>query len=267
MKKSVKIWIIVSSSVILAGIVLMLVFGFFIRSNSTYFGNGNRWSATNNNFNTRDEIVDTGFSDVNSLDLNVEIGILNIEYGDSFKVEALRIPDNYSFSAKAKSNSLEVIFKRNDMGINNINIDTKITITVPKDFELENLTADTGVSTTYIKNIVAKSCKFKTGVGSLEATNINFTNMSLDNGVGESIIDGIITGKSSIKCGVGEVVLNLKGNEEDYSYDIKGGVGEVNINNSSYSSLFAGNFKSEAVKDNSFDIICGVGTVNININD
>ena len=63
-------------------------------------------------------------------------------------------------------------------------------------------------------------------------------------------------------CGVGEIDINLKGQEEDYDYEVSCGVGDVKIGSHSYSAL--GNDKNiDNNADNTITLDCGVGQIRV----
>lgn len=82
-------------------------------------------------------------------------------------------------------------------------------------------------------------------------------------GAGELEISGIIYGNADIQCGVGSVELDLEGNEKDFNYAVKCGVGTIGINDS---QEFSGIAKEKQINNGSnknMTLTCGVGEIEV----
>lgn len=69
--------------------------------------------------------------------------------------------------------------------------------------------------------------------------------------------------KTNIDCGMGNLKLNLFGNEKDYSYDVKLGLGNFKFNKEKRSGTYQS--FDENKKENHISVNCGMGNVNIEI--
>mgnify|MGYP000075616848 FL=1 len=63
-------------------------------------------------------------------------------------------------------------------------------------------------------------------------------------------------------CGVGEINLKLKGNQNDYNYDLDCGIGEIQCGDYSFSGFGRENSIDNGA-DKKMDIDCGIGSINV----
>jgi hypothetical protein len=252
--------------------------------------NHNNFNFNFNNNNSKNEkTIDFSetYSDVTSLDLDNATGELKIRIGDTFKVEAENVSEN--FEAKVNSNGkLTIRENRNKIeffwfqfdGFNSPN--SKITVYLPVDFVAEEAKINTGAGTVSVEglkaeyllisagagnisgsNLVADEVKIEGGVGNVNFSDVNFADADFDCGVGNLYIEGVLLGENKIDCGVGEVDLDLKGDVDDYDLDIDSGVGTVRLNG----EKIRDSRNSNSGADNSIKVDGGVGNVKINIED
>ena len=207
------------------------------------------------------------YSNINSIEIDVNASSVNIVKGDSFLVEAKGVSDN--FRVNNRRNTLEIEedafwFFNNNSG--------EITIYVPSDLNelvidggsgeilIEDITTnklelDLGAGLININNSTFNNSDIDGGVGVLNANNTTFTNLSLDSGVGEVNISGNIYGNSEIDGGIGEINLNLT-NESLYRFIVDKGLGDISVNGTSISGTYGSG-------ENVIDIDNGIGAVNI----
>lgn len=207
------------------------------------------------------------YSNINSIEIDVNASSVNIVKGDSFLVEAKGVSDN--FRVNNRRNTLEIEedafwFFNNNSG--------EITIYVPSD--LNELVIDGGSGEIKIENIIAERLELDLGAGLIEIASSTFykadidggvgvidaidttlSSLELDAGVGSVSIDGEILGRSTIDGGIGEINLNLS-NESLYRFIVDKGLGDITINGTSISGTY-GNGENVIGIDN------GIGSVNI----
>jgi DUF4097 and DUF4098 domain-containing protein YvlB len=232
---------------------------------------------------TRKDLSES-FQDVKNLDIDIDTGSLQVINGDTLRVEAENVPDD--FEAKVTSNGTLILREKArrinflwfNFNINN-NLNSKIILYLPADLKLKETEIDTGAGKVTIeglstkelfisagagnvdgRNIQADKVVLDGGVGSVSFKDIYFEDMDLDCGVGNVWIEGKVIGDSTIDCGVGNVDLNLIGRPEDYDFDIEAGVGRVRLNGERISKEYRKN--NEAAS--SIEIDGGVGNVEIN---
>ena len=162
----------------------------------------------------------------------------------------------------------------------------KVTVTLPKEFIADNLdilvgagsckadklnaknaNVDVGAGSCRIDELIAsEQSSFTVGAGEVVINSFEGENVDFDCSVGSIKVDGIMNGKNEVECSVGSVKLNLKGDSNDYNYEIHCKVGQINLNGTRYSGLNQNN-KINNEAQNSFDLNCDVGTIELQIKD
>lgn len=141
----------------------------------------------------------------------------------------------------------------------------RILLTFPKSAELEKFKITIGAGNCRGKDILLKcnSGKIDVGAGNLVLKSVIGGKIDFHCGMGNLDFEGRVTGKSSVDCGMGAVKLNLKGDESDYSYDLKLGLGDFKFNDEKKSGV--GQMINNNQKENHFSVKCDMGSVNIKI--
>lgn len=223
-------------------------------------GGGNMKRYNNNNLT---EIKHEFDESINSLELKIDLGEVEIKTGDKFRVEVSDI-NKEKIDVKIENNKLIIISKKFTF-LNFGDYNPKMTVYIPSNYEFENISVKLGTGQLIANNLTSKETDLKVGTGRLETTNHTSNNTNINCGAGQIVYQGKITNNAEIDCGVGEIKLDLNGNEKDYNYDLDVGIGEVSINESRYAGL--GNNKN--INNNQvnklFNIKCGIGRIEIKI--
>lgn len=142
----------------------------------------------------------------------------------------------------------------------------RILISIPEDAKLNTFKAAIGAGNFVTKDISVsfEKGKIDVGAGNFVLKKIDASNLDLRCGMGNLHIEGAIKGKSNIDCGMGAIKLELSGNENDYSYDAKVGLGDFKFNNEKRSGVCQ--VYANTRKENHFSVNCGMGSVNIKMN-
>lgn len=135
-----------------------------------------------------------------------------------------------------------------------------ITIHIPKGLALRSLDMDAGTGYIRLEDIVSNSVELDAGTGYVEIVNVDFSDTSLDAGTGNISFDGRLSDKTDIDAGTGNIELNIRGKREDYSLDIDKGLGSLNIDGESSSSIKI----ISSSTPNRLKIDSGVGNIDIN---
>lgn len=202
--------------------------------------------------------------------IDIAFSNLTIKKGDTIKVEAQNVSDN--FKIKEKDGTLLVQEKKRF-------IKSKIsdvTITLPEDV-IEKLEIDAGAGSIQVNNISTNYFDLEQGAGKIEINNSNFLNteieggageikingsvlgnLKLDAGVGKVSVDGMINNFGDIDCGVGEIDLNLMGSLNDYRFNVEKGIGSIKIDGENISNNQAVGTGATNIK-----IDGGVGAINV----
>ncbi len=224
---------------------------------------------------------------IESLDIDNASGELKIVPGETFKVEATKVSEDFE-ARVSEDGKLSISEDKkgfhflwfNFNGFHSLN--SKITVYIPTDFIAEEAKIDIGAGNVSIEGLkagylyinagagningdvlTAKDVKIDGGVGNLDLDQVDFADADIDCGVGNLNIEGKLLGKTRIDCGVGEVELNLNGNTKDYGFDVDSGIGSVRLNGEKLT-------KSEQYNRGANNIIKvdgGIGNVRINISD
>ena len=224
--------------------------------------------------------------EIKQLDVQIEVGTVTITEGDYFhvSVEDINEEDIVCYVENQVLHILDARAINEIVTVVPVSIYTEevdVTITVPKNVLFEKLSLELGAGEMQVKDLEAETILVKVGAGSIVLDNLcakqavefhigtgeirayDFVgqNMTAKCGIGNLYVNGKLTGENSIECGIGEVVCELLGKEEDYSYTVNCGVGEVRIGTKEYHGI-SSNSKIGTGKD-SFKVDCGIGSVKI----
>lgn len=210
-------------------------------------------------------------SDICSLDVEINSADFVIVQGEKFSVES----NLKNLSVLEEDGVLKIVektkFARSYNG-------ASLKLYIPEDMVFENASIKTGAGRLTAKSFSANTLKLKTGAGKVEferleaSENVNIkggageisikdgtlNNLTLDLGVGELNMTAKLLGESELKFGVGESDITLIGNREDYSFDIRNGVGKIDID-----GVIASGFVGSGIGENCVKIKGGVGSTNI----
>lgn len=207
------------------------------------------------------------YSNINSIEIDVNASSVNIVKGDSFLVEAKGVSDN--FRVNSRRNTLEIEedafwFFNNNSGeitiyvscdLNELVIDGGSGEIKIEDIIADRLELDLGAGLIEIASSTFYKADIDGGVGVIDAIDTTLSSLELDAGVGSVSIDGEILGRSTIDGGIGEINLNLS-NESLYKFIVDKGLGDISVNGTSISGTYGNG-------ENVIDIDNGIGSVNI----
>ncbi len=237
------------------------------------------------------------YENVKSLDIEIGFGSVRIVEGDTFSVDAKRLPKD-SMESRVTDGTWII---REDAGryvnvfgipisTGNLfhwrsNLAPEITITVPEGFTAEDITLKVSAGDVKVDIIRAATGEFNVSAGRLTVRQLEISdessyvvgagqikleqsivkNITVDCGVGEVSIQGSITGDNKIVCNVGSVDLWLDGEEEDYSYEIEANIGNVSIDNRSYHNI-SNKIINRGTAKNEFFLNCEIGNISVDFN-
>lgn len=210
-------------------------------------------------------------SDIKSLDIEINAADFVIEHSDKFSVES-----NLKYLTVTDENGVLKIVEDTKHAVRYNNAVLKVSI--PADVVFEKVSIKTGAAKLTAQSISANNVKLRLGAGKVQFDSIvanekidikggagqisildgNLNNLRLDLGVGELDMTAQLLGDSKLKFGVGGSNLTLKGNKDDYNFDIKNGIGAITID-----EIIASNFASSGNGQNHVKIKGGVGATNI----
>jgi hypothetical protein len=237
------------------------------------------------------------YSDVNSINMDIEYGEVKVEEGDAFKIDAQRLPENGlesyvdadgTWVIRQDSDDTEFIdffglhFSTGNIFHWNGDLTPRITITLPKDFvadhislvikagdvEVDKIHAATGNFNVSAGRLVVNELEitqtsdYIIGAGQMSLNSVTVKDISVDCGVGDVSIEGDVNGDSKIVCNVGNVELDLEGKEEDYSYDISASIGNIDIDNNSYHNI-SNRVINNDTAENNLSLNCEIGNISV----
>lgn len=218
-------------------------------------------------YNVKD--VNEVYTNVKSLNIDLSAAKVEIKTGDYFRIEAKNVSnDNFKSSVTDGIWNIEdkiepKVFNILDFNIGNYN--SNIIIYLPESFQSENLKINIGAGQLLANDLISKNTDITVGAGEFKSKNLITENIRIDCGVGNVDINGEIKNISNLKCGIGNISLNLKGDEKEYNYDLKVGIGEVDLNNKKFHGTDNKYINNDAI-NKEFRIDCGIGKVSLKLN-
>lgn len=130
-------------------------------------------------------------------------------------------------------------------------------------FEGDEVRLTVGAGEILAERVTAGKADIEIGAGHLSIEELLVSREADVNvNAGNCEITGTIAGDLDLECDMGETVLRLTGSEDDHSYDVECGMGEVTVGGFSHSG-FAVEKSWNAGKDSQFDIDCSMGVVTL----
>ena len=151
------------------------------------------------------EFYKNTFTDIRSIDIDVNTSNLYIKEGLEFNVEANHV--SQYFKSYVKNETLKVEENHRWFGGAGSG---EIIITVPATVSLEELKIDAGAGRISIEEITANRLDLDQGAGTLKMTNSNFKEADIDGGAGLLEITSSTLRNLDLDAGVGKVILGEK---------------------------------------------------------
>lgn len=214
---------------------------------------------------TRTELNET-LSSFHEIELTVGVSNVTLRHGDDFRIEGHHYGAityevrNDRLVVNAPARNQFALFGWSRGGGGNVTI----TVPLPEDAALERASLSVGVGNVYVQNVALLSVVLESGVGDVYVQNVNFRDAVLESGVGNIHAVGLFTGWSYFTSGVGDVTLQVSGPQDEFSYSIEAGVGNVTIDGVRQGGAL-GNSLSHTASDfrGSLQIESGVGNVSV----
>ena len=208
-------------------------------------------------------------SEVKNLEFNFGAAEVVLIPGKKFSVETRGI-SKQDFMCRIDSEKTLVVKNLNKLSRFNFfnhenysRIVPRILISIPEKAAIGRFKAVIGAG-----NFVTRDVSFSVEKGSIEVGAGNFVLKKVDGkdlnmrcNMGNLHVEGSLKGRSNIDCGMGAIKLELTGNDSDYSYDAKVGLGDFKFNKEKRSGVCQ--VYANSHKENHFSVNCGMGSVNI----
>lgn len=228
--------------------------------------------------------------EIENLEINIRYGAVYVTDSETDQIEiAVNAPKKNAYQCKKEGNTLKLVDKTSRYSWNalyrRLRDKVEIMIAIPQGtvFDEVELTTDAG-GIEISHAVEAKKVRFEldageliagevtaedafsveTGAGNLEIAQFTTEYLDVDCGVGKTELHGEAFKEVEAKCGVGQIVLDLKGEEDDYDYEISCGLGSVRLNGKTYSTL-----STEKEIDHhagrKIELECGVGEIEVTV--
>lgn len=195
-------------------------------------------------------------------DWNLELG------GCEFVVEPSEDESYYvEYRGKGKS---QVYTKGDELFVkvlNSSSIDFEkeencFTLYVPTKAELKKVEIELGAGKASMNDICAKDVKIQVGAGELVLEDAEFEKVKVEVGAGRCAIQGEVNDDIKAECAMGSLELKLKGEEEDFNYDIETVSGSISVGNHEYSGL-AKEKEIDHDADKKMELECAMGSIEV----
>lgn len=130
-------------------------------------------------------------------------------------------------------------------------------------FEGEEISITVGAGELLADRIRAGTADFEIGAGHMSIEELTVSGkMDMEVSMGAAEVAGTIAGDLDVECGMGEIVMSLTGSEDDHSYYVECGMGNVDVGSYSHSGV-ASHKSWNAGKSSYFHINCNMGNVTV----
>lgn len=216
------------------------ILGGFSQLKSTYFDSIN---ISNNN--------EYEFTGINDLEIEVDASKVIIQEYDG---SIIKVSSNSAAKIINENNTLII-----EDNFNIFNLNKKITIYIPINYQFNNVDINIDASDFEAENIYATDIEVSIDAGNFGAKKITSTNLNVEVDAGKATIDLLDCQNSYFDCDVGDIEAMMVGNEVDYSYDVSCDLGSVRIGNYKTDGLsddysFSGGMKKISVNCDASDI-------------
>jgi hypothetical protein len=208
MRKSFKVIMALTITTILTGCGIK--FGGESRNNNWFkqsFTNNEDSESNDSSYSSSNVNILESIEEITSLDINIDVSNVDIEYYDGDNLEISGVLSKYSRGINTEKSSNKFIIKEDSK--QNINYDNsgELVIKLPRSFNGD--------------------LEFSFGVGECEVHDLELNNLVINGGVGSLSLDEVSFNELVLKSGMGEVVLETEKKTGDIT--IEGGMGEINI--------------------------------------
>lgn len=227
-----KLYLKISLVIFLIGLALIIA-GVFIGGNTLLI--------------TQEDLISVEYEYKNEniikLDIDITASEVEIKKSDKFSIEAEEVPSG-DFESFVKDGTWYITNKTSRITMFN-KYTSKITIYVPNNYVFDNTTINLSAGKVTIEGIDTNNCTLRVGAGELK-------------------YKGKIQNNLKVDCGAGNVEVELKGDEEDYNYDVDVGMGQIEINDTSYAGIaIQKNIDNDS--NNLIELKVGAGNIKIEI--
>ena len=232
--------------------------------NSGYRGDGIR-DLTVNGTKISNKSYDSKFAaeGINKLDLSFGVGDFNIIPWEKNEFE-IKINGIGGCKYYTRGNTLYVEgFHMNGQRNEGVSVRNNVLkLYVPKDVYYDEIKIQLGVGNVDIKGLSAARLTSDSGVGTLDMSNMVLNRLDVSNSIGETGFRGEVNGDINVENGIGSTNLMIRGDEDDFNYEITCSIGSVSVGRRSFSGL-AGVRSVNNNSDKSMKLNCAIGSIEV----
>lgn len=211
-----------------------------------------------------------GFEGVRNLEIDVtELAVIvNVYDGGQVIVDMEQMDSEVREQMKIRMHGEKLAIEAEEKGrigslaADHTSEELTLFISIPQDIEMEEITADVGAGYLEMTGISTEKLSVSADAGMADISGFTAGRLEAECGAGQLVLEGRASEKAKLECGAGEVLYTVPGVREDYDYEIKCDVGEIEIGGESYGGLGV-----ERKEDNgsqySIEAECGMGRIEI----
>lgn len=183
--------------------------------------------------------------------------ILREYEGDKIMIE---VEDEDTDDVKINASSSEVKIKTTKSKNNRC-----IIVSYPKSKHFREMEIDVDAGSVCVEDsLSADKIEVKIGAGEfMNDSVISAEELNVEVGAGSAEITELTAKKIDGECSLGSLVLGICGEEDDYSYNLECGIGEININGESYGGFAREKKITNPGATGEIDLECGVGEIEL----
>lgn len=206
--------------------------------------------------------TDNSFTGITEIDLDAKatVEVLVKEHeGETIEVDFSGLNSTVTSSCRQEGTELHIDIKKH--GVRTNNGGTAI-VYIPKNTTYHEASFSVGAGILLLDGVKAQELDIQVGAGEGKLSNLTATKLDAECGAGELIMTAITADTTDLECGVGLLKYQAVGADKDYNYNIKCGIGEVQVG----SEIFSGLGSKKSINNgssNTMDIDCGIGEISV----
>ncbi len=185
-----------------------------------------------------------------SIDLNLNVGDVSIEYGSDFHVNVEDYPEKIMPTWSVEDNTLIIKQNAKNISINwndFKNVDCELAITVPAGTELKTIACDMDMGNLEINNVKAVSVALSADMGNIELEGANITTLAVKANMGSISADDSVITTAGFEADMGSI--ELEGQFSSIAAECNMGSIEIECAN---------------INDVKLDLHCDMGAIELN---
>lgn len=213
---------------------------------------------------SRDVDVSDKFDGIHSIDAQVSMCSLQVleSEDEHVRIETAGISSRLRLKYYVEDGELKIRTRKKWSSMAGVNHAGTIYIYIPAQHTLRETNFEMGAGEMYIQNIKAESLDIQVGAGEAVIDSFQAEEADMECGAGSIMAAGEAGRELNIDCGIGEIDMTARGRKEDYSYELKCGIGNIDLGDESFSGLGR---KKEIYNSTGreMNIDCGIGDVTV----